>query len=191
MEKGTLRRADLVFSIVLLISSALYMFECLKIFINPFNRLWEKVPAEGLKETFTFWYKSPSLIPFMMAFCLFLCGLALMHTAFKDGAKIDFLSRDKITAFLKNRELHAFLICVIMLCVYAFFLIPVSRRYLNVIRGFRVFPFFVATFLYLVSMMVLFGQKQPKQIIKSALISVCASGLVTWSFGILAQIPLP
>jgi len=191
MEKGTLRRADLVFSIVLLISSALYMFECLKIFINPFNRKWENVPAEGLKETFTLWYKSPSLVPFMMAFCLFLCGLALMHIAFKDGAKIDFLSRDKIAAFLKNRELISFLLCVIMLCVYVFFLIPVSRRYLNVIRGFRVFPFFVATFVYLIAMMMLFGEKTPKHFLKSALISACASGLVTWSFGILAQIPLP
>ncbi len=191
MEKGKLRRADLLFSVVLLISSALYMLECLKIFINPFKRKWENVPAEGLKETFTFWYKSPSLVPFLMAFCLLLCGLALMHIAFRDGAKIDFISREKIGAFLKNRELRSFLLCVLMLCVYVFFLIPVSRRYLNVIRGFRVFPFFVATFLYLVSMMILFGQKQPKQIFKSAFISLCASGLVTWSFGILAQIPLP
>lgn len=191
VEKSSLRRADLVFSVFLIFGSFIYFIESIKLFINPFRRKWEAVPAEGVKETLTFWYKSPALLPFTVSILLLICALALLHVARKDGAKIDFLGKEKIAAFIRHAEFRAFAITSILLCVYAFALIPLCRAYLNILRGFRGFPFFVATFLYLFAMMMAFGDKQKRHLIKSLLVSVLASGFVTYAFGTLAKIPLP
>jgi hypothetical protein len=120
---------------------------------------------------------------------LLACALALLHVARKDGAKLDFLKKEKIVLFLRNAEFRAFAITTFLLCVYAFALIPLCRAYLNILRGFRGFPFFIATFLYLFAMMMAFGDKQ--NLLKSLLVSVLASGFVTYAFGTLAKIPLP
>ncbi len=191
MEKSTLRRADLVFSVVLLATSFLYLIESIKLFINPFKRKWENVPAESLKATFTFWYKSPALLPFLVSLLLLICAISLLHVARKAGAKIDFVKKDKIVVFVRNPEFRSFLITTLLLCIYAFALIPLCRRYLNVLNGFRGFPFFIATLAYLLSMMIAFGDKKLGHVLKSLLISVLASGFVTYAFGSLAKIPLP
>lgn len=191
VEKSSLRRADLVFSVFLIFGSFFYFLESLKLFVNPFRRTWEAVPAEAVKDTLTFWYKSPALLPFLVSILLLLCALVLMHIARKEGAKLDFIKKEKIAAFLRNAEFRAFIITALLLCVYAFALIPLCRSYLNVFRGFRGFPFFVATFLYLFAMMMAFGDKQKRHLLKSLLVSLLASGFVTYAFGTLAKIPLP
>jgi hypothetical protein len=191
VEKSSLRRADLLFSVFLIIGSFLYFIETIKLFINPFGRTWETVPAEAFKETFTFWYQSPALLPFLVSILLFLCGLVLLRVARKDGARLDFISKAKIAVFLRNREFRTFIVTAVLICVYAFVLIPQCRTYLNIIRGFRGFPFFVATFLYLFAMMMAFGNKRKRHLFTSLLVSVLASGFVTYAFGTLAKIPLP
>jgi hypothetical protein len=191
VEKSSLRRADLVFSVFLIFGSLFYFIESIKLFVNPFRRKWEAVPAEAVKETLTFWYKSPALLPFVVSLLLLACALALLHVARKDGAKLDFLKKEKIVLFLRNPEFRAFAITTFLLCLYAFALIPLCRAYLNILRGFRGFPFFVATFLYLLAMMMAFGDKQKRHLIRSLLVSVLASGFVTYAFGTLAKIPLP
>jgi len=191
VEKSSLRRADLVFSVFLIFGSFFYFIESIKLFVNPFGRKWEAVPAEAVKETLTFWYKSPALLPFVVSLLLLVCALALLHVARKEGAKLDFIKKEKIAAFLHSLEFRSFIITTLLLCLYAFALIPLCRAYLNILRGFRGFPFFVATFLYLFAMMMAFGDKQKRHLLKSLLVSVLASGFVTYAFGTLAKIPLP
>ncbi|MBU0935557.1 MAG: tripartite tricarboxylate transporter TctB family protein [Spirochaetes bacterium] len=191
MEKQTLRRADMLFSIFLMLASLWYAFQSLKLFLNPFGRSWETVPAEALKETFTFWYKSPALMPLLVAFVLFVCALSLFHVARRAGAKIDFFNLSAIRSFLANREFRTFVLITVLLCVYAFVLIPGSRWLLGGIRIIRGFSFFVATFLYLLAMMLAFGRRKGKHVLLSFLVSSTASLLITLAFGTLARIPLP
>jgi hypothetical protein len=191
VEKSSLRRADLVFSIVLMLGSLWFMIQSIKLFLNPFGRKWEAVPAEAIKETLTFWYKSPALMPFFVSLLVLLCSVMLFHVAMKAGARIDFIKKDKIAAFLKNREFQSFLKITLLLCIYAFVLIPVSGRLLGRIRIIRGFPFLVATFIYLLSMMLAFGHRRIGHVIRSVLVSLLVSGFVTYAFGTLAKIPLP
>ncbi len=167
------------------------MFQSIKLFLNPFGRKWEAVPAEAVKETITFWYKSPALLPFFVSLLVLLCSVLLFHVAMKSGARIDFIKKDKIATFLKNREFQAFVIITVLLCIYAFVLIPVSGKLLVKIRFIRGFPFFVATFIYLLSMMLAFGRKQLGHVLRSLMVSFLVSGFVTYAFGTLAKIPLP
>jgi len=191
VEKQTLRRADLLFSVFLMLASLWYAFQSLKLFLNPFGRTWETVPAEALKDTFTFWYKSPALLPFLVASILFVCALSLFHMARRAGARVDFLNRVAIRSFLANREFRTFLLITVLLCAYAFFLIPGSRWLLGGIRIIRGFSFFVATFLYLLAMMLVFGRGKGRHFLQSLLVSLSASLLITLAFGTLARIPLP
>lgn len=174
-----------------MIGSLLYFIESIKLFINPFRRKWENVPAESIKDTIAFWYKSPALLPLLVSLLLFVCALTLFHVARKAGARIDFLKKEQIVAFLRNVEFRTFIITALLLCMYAFALIPLCRSYLNILRGFRGFPFFVATLIYLFIMMMAFGYKKKGHLFKSILVSVLASGFVTYAFGTLAKIPLP
>jgi len=191
VQKSKLRRAALLFSVVLALGSVFLLFESIKLFLNPFRRKWEAVPAESFKETFTLWYKSPAVLPLLVAFLLLICAISLFHVARKSGARIDFLRKEKVVAFMHNAEFRAFVITAFLLCIYAFALIPVCRNYLNILRGFRGFPFFVATLVYLLSMMLAFGNGKPSYALKSFTISILSSGFITYAFGTLAKIPLP
>ena len=81
MEKTTLRRADLAFSVALILASLGYMFESVRIFFNPFGRKWENVPAESVKDAITRWYESPALLPFLVGLLLLVCAVSLLHVA--------------------------------------------------------------------------------------------------------------
>lgn len=186
-----MRRADLLFSIALILGSLWFMIQSIKLFLNPFGRKWEAVPAEAVKETLTFWYKSPALMPFFVSLLVLLCAVMLFHVAMKSGARIDFIKKDTLIAFLKNREFQSFVIITLLLCVYAFVLIPVCGKLLVRIRIIRGFSFFIATFIYLLSMMLAFGHKTIKHLGRSLLVSLLVSGFVTYAFGTLAKIPLP
>ncbi|MGD9940274.1 MAG: hypothetical protein AB7T74_10775 [Clostridia bacterium] len=191
MEKSTLRRADLLFSIALMLGSLWFMVQSIKLFLNPFGRKWEAVPADSVKDTLTFWYKSPALMPFFVSLLVLLCSVMLFHVAMKSGARIDFIRKEKIAAFLRNREFQSFVIITLLLCIYAFVLIPVCGKLFVRIRIIRGFPFFVATFIYLLSMMIAFGHKRLGHVLRSLLVAFLASGFVTYAFGTLAKIPLP
>jgi hypothetical protein len=130
-------------------------------------------------------------LPFFVSLLVLLCSVLLFHVAMKSGARIDFIKKDKITVFLKNREFQAFVIITALLCIYAFVLIPVCGKLFVRIRFIRGFPFFVATFIYLLSMMLAFGHRRLGHVVRSLLISLLASGFVTYAFGTLAKIPLP
>lgn len=192
MEKSTLRRADLVFSIVLMIISILVMIESVKIFFNPFGRKFDLLSAESIKDNIVNWYHSPALLPAVLAVIMLLLAIALMHVAIRDGARLDFFKKEKIIRFLENRELHTAIIVIFTLCAYTFFLIPFCRSSFNFFPRFQGFPFMVATFIYLLSMMIIFNKRKTvKEYIKLLIISAGAAVVITYGFNILALIPLP
>lgn len=191
MEKKTLRRADLVFSIILIVVSVLTMIESIKLFFNPFGRDFEKVSPEDVKACITNWYESPALLPFILAAILLFLAVCLMHVALKDGAKLDFFTKEKIHAFFHNRETGVAAIVIGILCIYIFVLIPQCRSYLDFFPTFQGFPFMVATFISLAAQMIVFNEKKIKKIVQSLVIAALAAAAVTYGFGTLAMIPLP
>ena len=191
MKKSTLRRADLVFSLVLMAISVYVFFESIVLFFNPFGRDWDRVKGDTIKKAIDEWYTSPSLLPFILAIILFICATILFKNAQKEGAKFDFFTKEKFITFAKARETHVCIIVVALLVLYIFAFMPLCRKYLNFFPTLQSFPFMIATFLYLFSLMVIFSEKTGKKIMMSFIVSVCAAAFIGVGFGILAMIPLP
>lgn len=191
MEKSTLRKADLVFSIVLMFLSVWILIQSAKLFFNPFGRSMEDINPDELKTLLIQWYQSPALLPAILAMLLLLCAVILMHYALRQGAKLDFFTKENLKKLLHKREFYVVLIVVFTLYLYIFAAIPVCRRFLNFFPRFQGFPFMIATFLYLLSMMVIFNKKKMRQLLISLAISAGAAGAITYGFGVIAMIPLP
>ena len=191
MEKSTLRRADLVFSYVLTLISLYIIIKSIILFFNPFSRDFELVTGEVLKETIMKWYESPALLPFLLGFVLLFLASRLRVVAIKDGAKIDFLTKEKIIGFMKNREVYVASVIIVILIVYVYVLIPQCRAYLNFFPKFQGFPFMIATFISMAAQMLIFNKKTASSMIKSIVIAFLASAAITYGFGTLALIPLP
>ena len=191
MKKSTLRRADMVFSVVLMIVSFVAMVESVKLLFNPFGRDFADVRGDDIKSNILNWYQSVGLVPFVIAAFIFICGLCLFHFARKEGARFDFIKLGNIRALLKNEEFRVAVIVTAILCAYIFAFMPLCRKYLDFFPHFQGFPFMIATFLMLFLMMDIFGKKSAKQIAKNFVASALAAGAITYGFGMLALIPLP
>ncbi|ONI44891.1 hypothetical protein AN641_05485 [Candidatus Epulonipiscioides gigas] len=191
MKKSTLRRVDLVFSIILIITSIIIMYNGYKLFINPFGRSLEKITTESIQKEIENWYISPALMPFLLAIVLCICGLFLLRVALKDGAKFDFFKVDKLKFVLMHRETRVATIVITILALYIFVLIPVCRENLDFYPTFRGFPFMIATFICLLLQMFIFSEKTLKNILSCIIVASLSSVVITYGFGVLAMIPLP
>ncbi len=191
MSKSSLRRADLVFSYILMAISVYVIIESVVIFFNPFAREWEKIKPETIKDTIEKWYESPALMPFLLGFILLFLAFRLRGVALKAGAKFDFLSVSKIKTFVNLRETKVATFVIVAFFVYVLVFIPLCREYLNFFVMFQGFPFLVATFLFLALQMVVFNKKNLKVILMSLLVAAIFAGAITYGFGTLALIPLP
>ena len=191
MKKSTLRRADLLFSIVLMLVSIWFGVKSVLLFSNPFSKDWDILTKKEIQENLEVWYKSPGLIPLIFSFFLLICAVVLMVQVIKDGAKFDFINKDKAIAFLKNNELHTALIVIGLLFAYIFILIPFCRNNLNIMPDYQWFPFLIATFTYLSVFIIIFNEKTKKKIITSLIVAASGSGLITICFGVVAKILLP
>ena len=58
MKKSTLRRADMVFSVVLMVVSFVAMVESVKLLFNPFGRDFADVRGDDIKNNILNWYQS-------------------------------------------------------------------------------------------------------------------------------------
>lgn len=190
-DKLKVRKADLIFSIFLMVMSVYYLIKSLALFINPFGRAIEDINAEDLKMGLIEWYKSPGLLPLVLCIIIFILGVCLFNVARKDGAKFDFIHKQDIKTLIRNKELKVAIIVVGYLAVYIYFLIPFMRRTLNLIPTFQGFPFLIATFIYLAVFMMTFNEKSIKKICTSLLIAALGALVITYGFGNLALIPLP
>ena len=191
MDKQNLRRADLLFSLFLMLFSAFFFYLSVKLFFNPFSRDFEKVSAEDIKNGILEWYKSPALLPLILSAIIFILAILLLHYARKEGAKLDFFKTEKLIAILKNGEFKAVIIITILLCGYVFALMPLSRKYLDIFPMVQGFPFFVATFIFIFAFIFIFNKKTVGKIITSLLVALVASASITYAFGNLVLIPLP
>ncbi len=191
MKKSTLRRADLVFSIVLMVISVATMIESVKLLFNPFGRDFEDVKGDDIKNSIETWYQSVGLVPFIIAAFIFICALCLFHFARREGARFDFINFNNIRALLKNEEFRVAVIVTAILCAYIFVFMPLCREYLDFFPRFQGFPFMIATFLMLFLMMVIFGTKKLKSILSYFVASALTAAAIAYGFGMLALIPLP
>ena len=191
MKKSTLRRADLVFSIVLMVISVATMIESVKLLFNPFGRDFEDVKGDDIKNSIETWYQSVGLVPFIIAAFIFICALCLFHFARREGARFDFINFNNIRALLKNEEFRVAVIVTAILCAYIFVFMPLCREYLDFFPRFQGFPFMIATFLMLFLMMVIFGTKKLKSILSYFVTSALTAAAIAYGFGMLALIPLP
>ena len=191
MEKQNLRRADLLFSLFLMIFSAFFFYQSVKLFFNPFGRAFEKVNAEDIKNGILEWYKSPALLPLLLSATIFILAILLLHYAIRDGARLDFFKKEKFVDILKNKEFKAVIIITMLLCGYVFVLIPICRDYLDFFPTIQGFPFFIATFIFMFTFIVTFNKKSIGKIITSLLVALIASASITFAFGNLVLIPLP
>lgn len=173
MEKKTLRRTDLVFSVVLILISVYVFLASIGLLFNPFGRDFAKLTGDRIKENMINWHISPALMPFLLSLFLFFCALMLLRNARREGARFDFIKWSKLVDLFKQRETHSFFIVTSLLCLYVFVLMPLCRTYVNFFPRFQAFPFMIATFVYLALMMIVFNQKTFKKILLSLLVAAC------------------
>lgn len=171
--------------------SAWVFYMSVKIFFNPFGREFSKVNADDIKLGIIEWYKSPALLPIVLCVFIFICALLLMKVAKKDGAKLDFFTKDKVMGFIRSRELRVSSTIIALIAVYIFALIPICRSNLNFFPRFQGFPFMIATFIFLLAFMIIFNEKTTKTIVVSLIVATIAAIAITFGFGNLALIPLP
>lgn len=191
MCKSTLRRADLVFSFLLYALGIATMISSVAIFFNPFGMEFDRVKGETIKQTILKWYESPALMPFVLSFVIILLASQLHKVAVRDGAKLDFLTKEHAIAFLKLRETKVATIVMVILTAYIFVLIPQCRAHLDFFPRFQGFPFMVATFFALVCQMIIFQTRTMKNVVTSLIVAAISSAVITYGFGVLALIPLP
>jgi hypothetical protein len=165
VDKSNLRKADLVTSIILFVLSAAG-------FIMSMGFM-QRTLAKGRH-----WFESAGLFPMIATFLLGLCAIILFTNAWNYGARFDFLKKDKIMKLLKNKEFKVALIVIGLLMVYVLVVIPLL-------------PYWLATFLYLFSFMVIFKEKNIKSILIAFIVSAVTAAALTYGFGQLAMIPLP
>jgi hypothetical protein len=191
VEKKNLRRTDLVFSIILMVLSVYFFIQCVKIFANPFGRANFAYSGEAFRKAAKTWMESPAIVPALFCFLIFICAIALFVNARKEGAKFDFLTKENVKSLVKNKETKIAIIVFSYLIIYVEALMPLSRNFLDFFPKFQGFPFMIATFIYLVAMMITFCEKERKKIIMCLIISALAAAGVTLGFGNAALIPLP
>lgn len=191
MDKDTLRKADLVFSLALAGLSVAAFANSLMMFLNPFGRPFRLLKAEEIRQNLLNWHQSPALFPAFLSIVLLILAVVLLNFALLEGARIDFLRLGKIKQFLMSRELHVSSFILLSLCLYAFVVIPLCRKHLDFYPRFQGFPFMVATFIYLIGTMLAFNKRTKRALVTSLVISSSAAVLITLGFGKLALIPLP
>lgn len=166
MEKSTLRRADLVTSVILMLVAIGGFYMSLLLFLKTLDRGKD-------------WFKSAGLFPMIILFFLFVCSLMLFTKARRDGARFDFFTKDKVIHLFKSKEFQVAIIVIGMLAGYIFVLIPLLS-------------YWISTSIYVFGFMVYFKKERSlKDLLKILIITVCVTAALTYGFGTLAQIPLP
>jgi len=172
MKKVTLLGGDILAGIFF---SILGFFCAYKSFLMILESINEgKVEREiiGFHET---WYTSPGLSGTLLGIIMILLGACLTIQAIRKGGNLKFISWLKIKSIIISLEFKRGLLALILFGIYVFGLLGRIHYY-------------IATFLFLSSVMLIFYRKSPYK-----LIFICAivSFLLTFFFGKVARIPLP
>lgn len=192
MDKKTLRRADLVMSIVLVII-ALFVFIMSAQLLNRTLNL--NNPDNAI------WYRSAGLVPMIVSILLAISAISLFLKAWGDGARFDFFTKEKLIYFFTCREFKVAGFVIGWLAIYIFVLLgPVEDVIYNAlydIEGIswiipQYLPYTIMTFIYLVVFILAFNDRSKKKNwIISIVISIIVSVVVAYLFGDVAMIILP
>lgn len=165
MDNKTLRRADLITSIILMIIAILGFIMSLSLVI--------KTLEKG-----RLWYESAGLFPLIVTSLLALCSFLIFLRARKDGARFDFLTLSKLKELKDSREARVAAIVIGLLAIYIFILL-------------KVLQYSIATFIFLFAFIYIFNEKNRRSLFTSFLVSIITTVVLTYGFGNLAMIPLP
>ncbi|RHQ24572.1 hypothetical protein DWZ08_08920 [Clostridiaceae bacterium AF29-16BH] len=189
MKKDTLRRADLIFSLVLMGISVFTLIESYSLLCNPFQRA--DITQEAIASNIADWYESIAIVPMILAVFIMICTIALFRFAWKEGARFDFIKKENVQKLLKNREFKVAVSITLILLVYIQGLLPLFRKTIDFFPKFQAFPFMIATFIMLFVMMIAFAERTKKHVVTSLIVSAVSAAAISYGFGMLALIPLP
>ena len=192
MDKKTLRKADLVMSIVLVLFAAFVFIMSLKLMNRTLN----------LKnEDQAIWYRSAGLIPMIVSVLLAISAGSLFATAWKEGARFDFLTKEKFKHFFTCREFRVAGFVIGWLAVYIFVLLgPVEDIVYNLLDAIPgiywmvpyYIPYIIMTFIYLFVFIIVFSDRTKRsEWVKAIILSLIVSFLVAFLFGEVARVLLP
>lgn len=192
MDKKTLRKADLVMSIILVALAVAVFIMSLQLM----NRTLSLNNQDS-----AIWYRSAGLVPMIVSILLAISAISLFFKALKDGARFDFLTKDKIKHFVTCREFRVAGFVIAWLAIYIFVLLgPVEDAIYNALYSIDgiswiipyYLPYVLMTFIYLfVFIIALNDLTKKKYWIVSFVIALVTSILVAYLFGDVAQIILP
>jgi len=163
-NKKTLRKADIVFGLILFFVSGFFLIESLKM-------VDKEITGTELGGIYT----SPGILPATITIILMILALTLIISAFREGAHITKEDFNKIVHVVKRPESIRMFIMALIIIGYVFGLLG------------RV-PFIAATFIYLAVFMYIF---KAGKLLTILIIAGITSFLIAYSFGNLVQIPLP
>ncbi|MGH4137827.1 tripartite tricarboxylate transporter TctB family protein [Clostridium sp.] len=166
MEKNTLRKYDLLFSIVLMIFAIFVAINGIVLTI------------QGAKMTGVEWYSSAGIMPIIIAFFTMICAISLYKIAKKDGANFEFLNGKNMKNLFAEKSTQNTLFIIALLGTYIYVLL-------------RILPYTLATFLFLFVFIAFFKGETKKELIVALIVSIVTTALLAYGFGSLAQIPLP
>lgn len=192
MEKRTLRRADLVMAIVLIIFSVF-------VFIMGFQLMSRTLNLNNPDNAL--WYRSSGLMPMIVSVLLAISAVSLFLKAWGDGARFDFFTAEKIAHFFTCREFKIAAFVIGWLAIYIFILLgPVEDLIYEALYAMdglhwmvpQFVPYIIMTFIYLFVFMIVFSDRSKKRNwIETTIISLGFSLLIAYLFGDVAMIILP
>ena len=166
-DKRSLMKAEIAFGGILILVSAFFLIESIKI-INE----GDKLRTTNAREAFL---TSPGLMPLFLTTMLIILGIMLIIGSVKE---VGGLSKEDLLVFkswLKSMETKRSFIMFAFIIIYTF--VFLGRL-----------PYEVSTFIFLAVFMLYLKASDWKRIL---VISTLATGIIAYAFGTLAMIPLP
>ena len=120
-------------------------------------------------------YTSAGFLPLLLGVFFAATGVYLAINGHRKGGSLAMFTLSKIMDAIRTKQGINTIFILAWLALYFFVFLTIL-------------PYFIATFLYLVVMMVLFYKRS---IVLAVVVSVCASIAITIMFGSVAGIPLP
>ena len=164
-NKETLRKSDIVFGVILIAVSSLFLY------------LSRTMPTSVVRsrnpEVFS--YTDPALVPSIVCGILIFLGICLIIGALREGTKLGKADFWAVINWCRSKGSQRMWIIIGLFCVYIF--VMLGRL-----------PYMISTFLFLTGFMFLFKATKWWKII---LISAVATAVVVFAFGEFMMIPLP
>ncbi|NLK35267.1 MAG: tripartite tricarboxylate transporter TctB family protein [Gracilibacteraceae bacterium] len=166
-DKKSLMKAEIVFGGILILVSAFFLVESIKI-INEGHKL----RTTNAREAFL---TSPGLMPLFLTTMLIIMGVVLIIGSAKEVGGLNKEDFQTFKNWLKSIETKRSFIMFGFIIAYTF--IFLGRM-----------PYEVSTFIFLTVFMFYLKASDWKRIL---IISTLATGIIAYAFGTLAMIPLP